>query len=97
MASERLEALHRQLEEETGRLLGWEAGQEVAARDRETRILHLRAISAELHRMADLIKKVQEATEEKLELAKEVNEYLRRDPIFDVTSSDDSPSNSVAL
>ena len=93
MASEQLEALHRQLAEELERLLG----QEVAARDRETRILHLRAISAELHRMADLIKKVQEATEEKLELAKEVNEYLRRDPIFDVTSSDDSPSNSVAL
>ena len=37
MASERLEALHRQLAEETGRLLGWEADQEVAARDRETR------------------------------------------------------------
>ena len=34
MASERLEALHRQLAEETGRLLGWEAGQEVAARAR---------------------------------------------------------------
>ena len=37
MASERLEALHRQLAEEVERLLGWEAGQEVAARDRETR------------------------------------------------------------
>ena len=33
MASERLEALHRQLAEELERLLG----QEVAARDRETR------------------------------------------------------------
>ena len=37
MASQRLDALHRQLAEENGRLLGWEAGQEVAARDREAR------------------------------------------------------------
>ena len=37
MASERLAALHRHLAEETARLLGWEAGQEVAARDREAR------------------------------------------------------------
>jgi len=41
MASERLAALHRHLAEETARLLGWEAGQEVAARDREARILYL--------------------------------------------------------
>jgi len=85
MASERLEALHRQLAEELERLLG----QEVAARGRETRILHLRAISAELHRMADLIKKVQEATEEKLEL--ELRRDRRDRDIFDKTSSDDSP------
>ena len=37
MASERLEALRRQLAEEVERLLAWEAGQEVAARVRETR------------------------------------------------------------
>ena len=37
MASERLTALYRRLAEETARLLGWEAGQEVAARDREAR------------------------------------------------------------
>ena len=37
MASERLEALHRQLAEVLVGRLVWEAGQEVAARDRETR------------------------------------------------------------
>ena len=46
MAGERLAALHRQLAEEMERLLGWEAGQEVAARDRETRIRHLEQLAA---------------------------------------------------
>jgi len=47
MASQRLDALHRQLAEETGRLLCWEARQEVAARDREARILHLEQLAAD--------------------------------------------------
>ena len=82
MAPWKSEALKKQLEEETGNLLRWEADEEVANKELDAKLKHIAEVKAAQNTEIEALEKQNEILRRRVAVAEQKKEEVQRKALF---------------
>ena len=88
MAPWKSEALKKQLEEETGNLLRWEADEEVANKELDAKLKHVEEVKAAQNTEIEALEKQNETLQKRVAVAEQKKEEIQRKALFTQRKAD---------